>query len=107
MEAHVNKTIRNLLGVFVGVVLLAGSFSGGFIVGHLVPFNGQLPIVSNLLPSSPAVQPDQQTATPGDLQTIFKPFWEAWNVVHQQYVDQPVDDQKLMQGAIRGMMDSL
>lgn len=102
-----NKTIRNLLGVFVGVVLLAGSFSGGFIVGHLVPFNGQLPIVSNLLPSSPAVQPDQQTATPGDLQTIFKPFWEAWNVVHQQYVDQPVDDQKLMQGAIRGMMDSL
>jgi len=38
---------------------------------------------------------------------LFVPFWEAWNVVHQQYVDQPVDDVKLMQGAIRGMMDSL
>jgi carboxyl-terminal processing protease len=107
MEAYVNKTIRNLLGVFVGVVLLAGAFSGGFIVGHLVPFQGQLPLISNLLPPSPAVQPDQQSATPGDLQTLFKPFWEAWNVVHQQYVNQPVDNQKLMQGAIRGMMDSL
>ena len=26
---------------------------------------------------------------------------------HEQYVDQPVDDTKLMQGAIRGMMASL
>jgi carboxyl-terminal processing protease len=38
---------------------------------------------------------------------LFAPFWEAWNVVHNQFVDQPVDDVKLMQGAIRGMMDSL
>ena len=102
-----NKNLRILLGVFVGVVLLAGTFSGGFIVGHLVPFNGQLPVINRFLPPSSAEQPDQQAATPGDVQTLFKPFWEAWNVVHQQYVDQPVDDQKLMQGAIRGMMDSL
>ncbi|HSB02352.1 MAG TPA: S41 family peptidase, partial [Anaerolineales bacterium] len=101
-----NKNIRILLGMFVGVVLLAGAFSGGFLVGHLFPSTGQLPFISNFLPSS-AEQPDQQSATPDNLQTLFKPFWEAWNVVHQEYVDQPVDDQKLMQGAIRGMMDSL
>jgi len=103
----VNKTIRVVLSLFVAGILLAGAFSGGFLVGHLVPSTGQLPVISRFLPTSPAVQPDQKSATPGDLQTLFAPFWEAWNVVHEQYVDQPVDDQKLMQGAIRGMMDSL
>ena len=50
---------------------------------------------------------EQQAATPGDVQALFKPFWEAWNIVHTQYVDQPVDDTALMQGAIKGMMDAL
>jgi carboxyl-terminal processing protease len=55
----------------------------------------------------PTVSPQQQSATPQDVQTLFKPFWEAWNIVHDQYVDQPVNDVVLMQGAIRGMMDAL
>lgn len=44
---------------------------------------------------------------PDDLTTLFEPFWETWNIVHNEYVDQPVDDQLLMQGAIRGMLESL
>ena len=102
-----NNTTKTILGAFVGLILLAGAFSGGFIVGHLIPATGQLPVISDILPSSPAVQPEQEAATPDDLQTLFAPFWEAWNIVHQQYVEQPVDDQVLMQGAIRGMMDAL
>jgi len=103
----VNKTTRTILGLFAAGILLAGAFSGGFIVGHLMPFNGQLPALSDIFHSSPAVQPDQQATTPGELQTLFTPFWEAWNIVHEQFVDQPIDDQALMQGAIRGMMDAL
>jgi carboxyl-terminal processing protease len=103
----VNKTTKILLGLFVSVILLAGAFSGGFIAGHLLPANGQLPVISDFLPSSPEVQPEQQSATPDELQTLFVPFWEAWNIVHQQFVEQPVDDQVLMQGAIRGMLDAL
>ena len=102
-----NQTTRTILGLFVAGILLAGAFSGGFIAGHLVPSTGQIPVIGNFFPSSPTVQTDQKSATPGDLQTLFTPFWEAWNVVHQQYVDQPVDDRALMQGAIRGMMDAL
>ena len=37
----------------------------------------------------------------------FAPFWQAWDIVHQEYVSQPVDDTKLMQGAIGGMLQSL
>ena len=60
------------------------------------------------MPGAAATVPaTAQTATPPDLQSLFKPFWEAWQIIHKQYVDQPVDDTKLMEGAIRGMMDSL
>ncbi|HET6788346.1 MAG TPA: S41 family peptidase, partial [Aquabacterium sp.] len=68
--------------------------------------NGSL-VAGLPLPSSPTLSPQAQAATPQDLQALFKPFWEAWQIIHQQYVDQPVDDTKLMEGAIRGMMDSL
>jgi carboxyl-terminal processing protease len=35
------------------------------------------------------------------------PFLQAWDLIHSKYVDQPVDDTKLIQGAINGMMQSL
>lgn len=101
-----NKTVKTILSLFIAVILLAGAFSGGFIAGHLMPANG-LPAINNLLPQSQSPSADEQASTPSNVQTLFVPFWEAWNVVHQQYVDQPVDDTKLMQGAIRGMMDAL
>jgi len=103
----VNKTIKIVLGIFISVILLSGAFSGGFIVGHLLPLTGQLPLGNNNPTLAPTVTPEQQTATPPKEQTLFAPFWEAWNIIHDQYVDQPVDDIKLMQGAINGMMQSL
>ena len=102
-----NNTTKTILGAFVGLILLAGAFSGGFIAGHLMPATGQLPALNDLIPGQPGVEPQQQAATPDELETLFVPFWEAWNVVHDQFVEQPVDDQVLMQGAIRGMMDAL
>lgn len=42
-----------------------------------------------------------------ELNELFKPFFQAWDIVHDQYLDQPVNDQKMMWGAIHGMMDSL
>lgn len=102
-----NTTTKIILGLLIAGILLGGAFSGGFIVGHLLPATGQFPALTDLLPAVPGAQPEQQAATPDDLETLFAPFWEAWNIVHQQYVDQPIDDQKLMQGAIRGMMDAL
>ena len=102
-----SKTLQIILVALIGLVLLVGGFSGGFITGHFLPASNLGPVVAAPFPSSPTVSPQAQTATPQDLQTLFKPFWEAWQIIHQQYVDQPVDDTKLMEGAIRGMMESL
>jgi carboxyl-terminal processing protease len=103
----VNKTVVTILGIFLAVILLAGAFSGGFLAGHFLPGAGQIPAIGQLIPGASGPTADQQASTPSDVQGLFKPFWEAWNIVHNQFVDQPVDDTALMQGAIKGMMDAL
>jgi len=100
-----NKNLRYLLiGVLAGVLLIS-VFSGGFAAGYLL--NDTIP--ADLLPatSAPTPMPATSDATPADLQNLFTPFWEAWQIVHDEYVDQPVNDTKLMQGAISGMVESL
>src|SRR3989304_2927035 len=58
-------------------------------------------------PSPP--EPPSPTAPGPDspLGELFTPFWHAWDLVHDKFVDQPVDDTQLMQGAIRGMIGAL
>ena len=102
-----NQSMRTIISVFVGIILLSGAFAGGVLVGHLVPSSNQIPFLGDLIPSAPTITPEEQAATPDELETLFAPFWEAWNIVHEEYVDQPVDDVELMRGAIRGMMDAL
>jgi len=102
-----NKTLKYVFVILVIIVVALGSFAGGFITGHVIPLNGipGLPETTTLAP--PTVSPQQQSATPSELQTLFAPFWEAWTLVHENYVDQPVDDVELMRGAISGMINAL
>lgn len=103
-----NKPIKIIIGLFIAGILLAGAFSGGFLASRLLPAASvEVPAVSDLIPGVPGPTTEQKAATPDELETLFKPFWEAWNIVHESYVDQPVDDVALMQGAIRGMMETL
>ncbi len=41
------------------------------------------------------------------LDDLFTPFWESWDLLHAYYVDQPLDDQAMLEGAIRGMISAL
>lgn len=108
-----NKTLKIILGIIVSFVLLTGSFAGGFVTRHVLAKSGMFPGFSDstttTLPADhPSIAPPQATSTsPEDVKQLFVPFWEAWDIIHQQYVDQPVDDVKLMEGAINGMMESL
>ncbi len=102
------------LVAIIAVILLAGAFSGGFLVGHYLPFSdltassvGAPSLLEDSTVTPSGVQGDPESATPQDLETLFKPFWETWAIVHAQFVDQPVDDVALMRGAIRGMLESL
>jgi carboxyl-terminal processing protease len=96
-----------VLGVVIGFILLTGTCAAGFVAGRvLLPASqsatAQLPGVPALDAGSSA-----QNGTPQNLDNLFAPFWQVWQLVHDQYVDQPVDDVTLMRGAIRGMLESL
>lgn len=98
------------LALLLGIMLI-GTFSVGVIVGRAV--SPQEQSIAETLPLlAPNLTPDiaplsTESTTPADLETLFKPFWQAWEIVHDQYVDQPVNDEIMMRGAIQGMMDSL
>jgi len=90
-----NRVVSKVLIGCGIVVLLIACLGVGFLAGR----------VSNNLPFTlPSINtPTSSTNT----EELFRPFWEAWQIVHDEYLVQPVDDEKMMQGAIRGMMDSL
>lgn len=46
-------------------------------------------------------------ATPAAAREAFEPFWEVWNYANQQYFDQPLDPDVLVEGAIEGMLATL
>jgi carboxyl-terminal processing protease len=104
LEVTVNKSVKYILIAVLAVFLLTGAFSGGFVAGHFTSLGAldSLPMFQHLTTPSGAAD-----ATPDSLKTLFTPFWETWDLVHRQYVDQPVDDLKLMRGAISGMLASL
>lgn len=132
-----SKTAIALLSGCAALVLMVGSFGAGVAVGWVSPHPAQSAsqgaelsnafqeITVEVVKTSPPVPTatvtpaadiqdspifeDLPAPTPGpeDAEALFAPFWQAWDLVKQMYVDQPVDEEKLMQGAISGMLDSL
>ncbi len=98
------KRKQILILTFVTCVLLIGVFSAGVLVGHFLPGRESrllsLQDLSADLSSILDEKVDQRNR-------LFLPFWQAWDLLHKDYIDQPVDDQSLMRGAIRGMLESL
>ncbi len=105
--------VKIFLGVSLGIILACGLFSAGVMTGIAIPIfigEGDLPITPSIraqeladtTPTDVITSPDTE-----DIVELFLPFWEAWDLVHENFVDQPVDDEELMQGAIQGIMQAL
>jgi len=125
-----SKGFRACLSIGIGIVVLAVVFLSGAGVGYFAPrlfetdipvsgpvncppcpeaattpSNGNDSVEPTQCPECPYVDPSGNT--PEEYQDLFSPFWEAWVIVHEEYVDQPVNDVDLMRGAIEGMLDAL
>jgi carboxyl-terminal processing protease len=98
-----SKTVVIVVGILLSLVLLAGTFSAGAMAGYF--FSRSNPQQASL----PGLETLEQTApvSSTDTEELFVPFWQAYDIVHEFYYDQPVDDELLMRGAIRGMLDAL
>lgn len=117
-----NKVLRSCLLAVVIIALLGVTFFSGFAAGSLLPNNAirqalgleDKPLLQ--VPSLPTIQPGEptqeeqaptqvfQATTDEELEELFQPFWESWDLLHENYVDQPLDDLALMRGAISGML---
>ncbi|PKO07060.1 MAG: hypothetical protein CVU41_03980 [Chloroflexi bacterium HGW-Chloroflexi-3] len=93
-----------MLLVIALLIIIFGSFSGGFLVGQAFPLLNQ-----NNTTATTTTLTNQtfSTSSSEELDKLFQPFWETWNYVNNQYVDQPVDQTLMMRGAITGMLESL
>lgn len=100
-----------IAGLLIVIFFISGAFAIGMFVGGAAASKGQP--ISDALPEiiakvTPGINGlDADTTTPADIETLFKPFWQAWRIVDDQFVDQPVDQEAMMRGAIKGMLDSL
>jgi carboxyl-terminal processing protease len=98
------KPARIVLLAMTSTLLALLLVAVGFVAGLYIPDSMistlNLPGLKNT--TSPIVD-----GKPVTREQLFAPFWQAWDFVHRDFVKQPVDDKKLMQGAIRGMMESL
>lgn len=84
------STNRKMLTTGLMVALLVTVFTAGYVLGE----------------HSPSAAVRAQSNQPEEVEALFVPFWEAWGLLHENYVD-PLDDNSLMEGALSGMMVSL
>ncbi len=77
---------RQITTIISLLLLVSVTFGSGYILGA----QSQQPATA-------------QGASPRD--ALFAPFWEAWELLHEFYVD-PLDDTALMEGALQGMMNA-
>ncbi|MCJ7519462.1 MAG: S41 family peptidase [Anaerolineaceae bacterium] len=89
MQLNRNKKLRIVL--LVSLILLA--FSVGMLTGNLIDLRIH-PIT-------------EKTTSRGINQDQLRSLNQVWEIIHNQYLIQPVDDEELIRGAMSGMMDSL
>ena len=112
MQSRIRRAIPIAI---ISLILFTIACSSGFIAGrYATPTHGVWSTVETTQSANSTIPPVgtlvDNLATPTQKLTredLFKPFWEAWDIIHENYVDQPVDDVALMRGAIKGMLEAL
>jgi carboxyl-terminal processing protease len=93
----VKRIVKITIVAFVVLVLASMAFGAGVVFGHSGP----------ALESSTA-PPSHQITPTADAPDDFDTFWQAWDIVHENFVDRDeLDGTELEYGAIRGMLSAL
>jgi carboxyl-terminal processing protease len=87
---HGSSVYRKWLTISAMLTLVSVVFFAGYLLGE----------------HSPNVSVQAQSNQPENTDELFMPFWEAWTLLHENYVD-PLDDESLMEGALTGMVNAV
>lgn len=107
-----SNRITGVVITLLVLVLLCMTFVGGFAAGRLATPASANALFENIRDQAQDLAATGEQTTPADPEPVdremlFEPFWQTWDLVHDKFVDQPVDDVALMRGAISGMLDAL
>lgn len=109
------RSLNTISTVILVLLIASAAYLGGYATATLTPASlehGNLFSTLMAPPQTPvpngAGEPVGHLSTPEQAQDQFKPFWEVWNLIDKEYYDRSaVDQQKLIYGAIKGMVDTL
>jgi carboxyl-terminal processing protease len=96
------------------VLALVCTFAAGYLLGQVDALSGQRPLPAllrqaglNSLAASVPVATGEAGLTAEDRER-FAPLWEAWGLVNREFYDpRRLDRQRMVYGAVRGMLQSL
>ncbi len=89
------------LVVLVAALLVASSFSAGFLVGKQQGIRSVVPEGEGKILGKGEVPFGQSD------DVHFSLFWDVWDLIKDEYVDQPVSEKELFYGAMKGLVWSL
>ena len=110
MENNNNgKIIRTIALVVIIISVFVTGFSAGIIIENVASISQQVNDLQNDMTSADFMISigGEKTSGSDAVENLFVPFWESWDLLHMYFVDQPLDDNALMEGAIRGMIAAL
>ena len=97
---------KHLIAVVFSLTLVLTVVSGAFAVGYsagakgspLQPLAGVLSgALPGIVPASPPIGQEEQ----------WELFLQVWEIVSKEFYRQPIDQDAMVRGAIRGMLDTL
>lgn len=105
-----NKLIRNIAISIITFSILVIGFCSGVVIGTVAGRSpaGE-PVLSQIefLDANAEIDADVNSDDEPSEELDLNVFWEAYQILENYYVDQPLDKSKLLEGAIQGMVDSL
>jgi carboxyl-terminal processing protease len=107
---YAQRSYRDLTNIVITSVVVflvfAMTFVGGYLFGRAEPAGGPLSFLDVLQPAT--ARAAQDGVPDSDEQLRFRVFWETWQIIERDFYDKTqVDQQKLLYGAIKGMVDAV
>ena len=93
-----SKTI-SCFKIYAIILIILASFIAGLFVGR------SRTVTTNTLKQLGQVENKYTDQT--ENKTNFQLFWDVWDIVNEKFIHKPLDYQKMIYGAISGMLESL
>jgi carboxyl-terminal processing protease len=84
---------RRLVLILIVILITLGAFSTGYLLGQ-----SEIAPLRLIGPAS---------LTPDAARESFRPFWETWQILNDDFFDQPLNNELLAESAIDGMLAAL